>query len=219
MMKGLLIKDFKLLMGQKQFFLTVCGLAVLFSFVNGDPAFAMPYVAIMLCMFTISTISYDEYDNGGAFLFSLPITRKVYVTEKYLYGFLLCVISFLFTSIVSCLMMAVKKEWIAGGEFVSILVVSALFAVLMLGVMIPAQLKFGAEKSRMALLGIVMLFYIIIYVVVFLAERTGIDVERIFAAFSGMEQVVIVVAMCGTSAVITLISYIISLRIMEKKEF
>ena len=34
----------------------------------------------------MSSISYDEFDNGNAFLFSLPITRKDYVLEKYIFG-------------------------------------------------------------------------------------------------------------------------------------
>ncbi len=40
-------------------------------------------------LFTLSTISYDEFDNGNAFLFSLPITRAGYVVEKYCFALIL----------------------------------------------------------------------------------------------------------------------------------
>ena len=180
-MKGLLIKDWKLLMGQKQFFVTVCGLGFLFTFVNGDPTFAVPYVAMMLCMFSVGTISYDEYDNGGAFLFSLPITRKVYVAEKYVYGFGLCLISLIVTSVFAAIIMI--------------------------------------EKSRVALMGVVLGIYIIGYFGYMLLQRMGIDLELILAAFSGMTLAVVIAVLCGIGVVITIISYMISLKIMEKKEY
>lgn len=37
-------------------------------------------------LFTISTISYDEYQHGMTYLMTLPIKRKTYVTEKYLFA-------------------------------------------------------------------------------------------------------------------------------------
>lgn len=218
-MKGLLIKDWKLLMGQKQFFVTVCGLGFLFTFVNGDPTFAVPYVAMMLCMFSVGTISYDEYDNGGAFLFSLPITRKVYVAEKYVYGFGLCLLSLMVTSVFAAIIMIAKNSWMGTGEFVSILVVSMVISAIVLDVMIPAQLKFGAEKSRVALMGVVLGIYIIGYFGYMLLQRMGIDLELILAAFSGMTLAVGIAVLCGIGVVITMISYMISWKIMENKEY
>ena len=41
---------------------------------------------IVTAIFAITTISYDEFDNGLAFLMTLPVTRKQYVAEKYLLG-------------------------------------------------------------------------------------------------------------------------------------
>lgn len=59
----------------------------------------------MICsMFSLSTISYDEFDNGNAFLFSLPITRKGYVIEKYIFGIMLGVISLILSTIIACIL-------------------------------------------------------------------------------------------------------------------
>ena len=218
-MKGLLIKDLKLLMGQKQFFVTVCGLGFLFTFVNGDPTFAIPYVAMMLCMFSVGTISYDEYDNGGAYLFSLPITRKVYVAVKYVYGFGLCLVSIMVSAVFAAIVMIARNSWMGNGEFVSVLVVSLVLSAVVLDAMIPAQLKFGAEKSRVALMGFVLAIYIIGYFGYRLLESMGIDLEMVLAAFSGMTLAVVIAVLCGIGIVITMISYMISLKIMEKKEY
>ena len=78
-MKGLLIKDFKLLKNQKQFFLIIGLITFMFLVTNDSPYFTITYATMMFSMFTMSTISYDEYDNGAAYLFSLPISRKGYV--------------------------------------------------------------------------------------------------------------------------------------------
>ena len=85
-MKGLLIKDFKLLQGQKNFFITIIAIAGIMAIFMEDASFIIGYMTFVGSLFTLSTISYDEFDNGNAFLFSLPITRKDYILEKYGFG-------------------------------------------------------------------------------------------------------------------------------------
>ena len=81
-MKGLLIKDFRLLKGQVYFLLIVTGCVIVFM-INGSEAFGVAYVCSMVALLSLTTVSYDEYENGCAFLFTLPITKKDYVKEKY----------------------------------------------------------------------------------------------------------------------------------------
>lgn len=83
-MKGLLIKDFRLLKGQVYFLLIVTGCVIVFM-INGSEAFGVAYVCSMVALLSLTTVSYDEYENGCAFLFTLPITKKDYVKEKYLF--------------------------------------------------------------------------------------------------------------------------------------
>ena len=73
-MTALLVKDWKLLKGQRQFFMVIIGLAAFYAIFMNETAmsFVVTYIAIMMAMFTLSTISYDEYNNGAAFLFTLP---------------------------------------------------------------------------------------------------------------------------------------------------
>ena len=51
-MKGLLIKDFKLLKNQKQFFLTVSMMGIIFLVVSNNPDFVISYITIMISIFT-----------------------------------------------------------------------------------------------------------------------------------------------------------------------
>lgn len=94
-MKGLLIKDFKLMKGQKNFFLAIVSIALAMITLSPGTSFAIGFLGFVGSLFSLSSISYDEFDNGNAFLFSLPITRKEYVLEKYTFG-VLCGIASLF---------------------------------------------------------------------------------------------------------------------------
>ena len=69
-MKGLLIKDFRLLKGQVYFLLIVTGCVIVFM-INGSEAFGVAYVCSMVALLSLTTVSYDEYENGSAFLFTL----------------------------------------------------------------------------------------------------------------------------------------------------
>ena len=75
-MKGLMIKDAKLLKNQGKL------LAVMLVVVAGifatdvNAMFIVGYITIIFAMFTATTISYDEFDNCYLFLMTLPVTRK-----------------------------------------------------------------------------------------------------------------------------------------------
>ena len=62
-MKGLLIKDFMLLKNQKQFFGVIGGISILLLFTSKNPNFAIGYMTILFTLFTVNTITYDQYDK------------------------------------------------------------------------------------------------------------------------------------------------------------
>ena len=144
-MKGMLIKDFSLLKGQKQFFMIAIMFAFIFLFLTDMAGFGVSYLMVMFTIFTLSTIAYDEYDNGNAFLFTLPISRKRYVQEKYVF----CLV----ISAVVCLVdiaLILVMNYVKDGTDMEMLLVTLAAAcavgIVMMAVMIPLQLKFGSEK-------------------------------------------------------------------------
>ena len=92
-MKGLLIKDYKLMLGQKSFLGMAALMAVLYLIIYKDPIVAVVFITVMCTMFTVSTLSYDEYENGMAYLFTLPISRNIYVLEKYAFALVNCIVT------------------------------------------------------------------------------------------------------------------------------
>ena len=86
-MKGLIIKDFQLLFSNKRILYIVFAIA-LFSAMMGDGitlTYISSFVAVMLQVSALSTISYDNYQHGNTFLMTLPLRRKDYVIEKYIF--------------------------------------------------------------------------------------------------------------------------------------
>lgn len=91
-MKGLLVKDFRLMFQRKGFFCLLFLIAAI-MLMGSEANMVIAYLVMVCTMFLVSTVSYDEYDKCYAFLFTLPVDRKTYVIEKYLLGIILGMIS------------------------------------------------------------------------------------------------------------------------------
>ena len=79
-MRGLLEKDIRLLMHSKQTFVCFIALAVVLG-VAQKSTLMLGYLTFFISAILVSTLSYDEMDHGFAFLFTLPINRKIYVRD------------------------------------------------------------------------------------------------------------------------------------------
>lgn len=147
-MKGLLVKDFRLMKGQKNF-LVLLFIMIAFVFISGmDASFFMGYLPFLFMIAAMSTITYDEFDNGMAFLMVLPISRKLYVQEKYMFGGVLG-----FTGLASAFVLFLISEINKGSsmtftQYVLLFLCFLAFVILFLCLMIPIQLKFGSEKRK-----------------------------------------------------------------------
>ena len=82
-MKGLLIKDFRLMKVQKNFLTLITVIGVFMALFSENVSYTIGFISFIFSLFSISSISYAELDNGNDFLFSLPFTRKTYTIEKY----------------------------------------------------------------------------------------------------------------------------------------
>lgn len=211
-MTGMLIKDFKLLKGQKNFYLVFFLFAAFMVFTDMSPSFLVNYETMIFSMFTLSTVSYDEYDNGLSFLFTLPVTRKQYAAEKYLFGLLLGV-----TVWCATVFMCISATLIKGGEFLvrDWLEMAAVFPVVIFfqAVMLPLQLKFGAEKGRVvSLAGIGILFFLGFFL---LKGQKNIGGSL---SLLSLNDAGIAVILCFASIGVVFLSFLLSAVIMERKQ-
>lgn len=218
-MKGMLMKDFMLLKNQKQFFVVILVFAFMFFGMYDDTTFAFTYIVVLCTLFTISTISYDEYDNGMSYLFTLPISRKGYVKEKYVFGIIAIFIALVTSTVLDFVFQMVKNQKYSAQGLLIQICISLMVAMLMLAFSLPIQLKFGAEKSRIALLAVFGCIAAVGFVVVKLAESMNLDIGAIVAKLNGMSPQILVVGGILAGILLLAVSYLISLKIMMEKQF
>lgn len=151
-MKGLYIKDFKLMMNQKMFFIVIAAMAIFFAVTQTNIFFVISYATFIAAMFVISSISYDEFNNGNAFLFTLPVTRTGYVKEKYLFAATLATGAWLAATILSIAVVFIQGTEVIILEWFLTAAMILLVALMMVLIIIPVQLKFGQSKGNVAML-------------------------------------------------------------------
>lgn len=218
-MKALLIKDWKLLMSQKQFFLVTIVIVGAFLFTARNPAFVVSYATIMYTVFTISTISYDDYHNGMSFLMTLPVSRTDYVAEKYTFGILMGSGTSAVVMAAAAAVFKVRDTGLSAEELLLSVMTAMLVAVFFLAFTIPVQLKFGAEKGRMALMAVSMSFFVLGMGGAALAKRMGWKAGDLFEKVEEAPLGMVVCAMGAGCVCILLLSAVISLRVLKQREF
>lgn len=218
-MKGLLVKDFRLMKGQKNF-LVLLFIMIAFVFISGmDASFFMGYLPFLFMIAAMSTITYDEFDNGMAFLMVLPISRKLYVQEKYLFGGVLG-----FTGLASAFVLFLISEINKGSsmtftQYVLLFLCFLAFVILFLCLMIPIQLKFGSEKGRIVLFIIFFGIIGIVYLVSKITDKIPAQVIEVFRGIQKLPFGILAALAVGIYILALFISLKISLGIMEKKEW
>ena len=217
-MKGMLIKDVKLMKNQMMFFIAIIFMSIAFSAMWENPFFAIGYATSLVSIFTISTISYDDYENGMAYLFTLPISRREYVMEKYLFGVLSTFLALVAAAAIAFGIGAVQKIEFSMDEFVSVAAMSLVMASFILAFSLPVQLKFGAERSRVALLLVMGIAVLIGFLTVKATEAAGVNLEAVLDGLfqDSLARTFIILVLIGIALLV--ISYQVSVRIREKKE-
>lgn len=204
---------------QKMFFIVIAIMAVVFGYMMDTGSFIVGYGTFIISLFVISTISYDEFNNGFTFLFTLPVSRNDYVKEKYLFAFCLSGIACLVATLLSILF-----EMLKGNELLILESLLSSMAVLMAAlvlvmIIIPVQLKFGQNKGNIAVVLVVGIAFVIGYLIIKLFEFLNVDIANIINWFSQVGVTGTVLIAMVIVAIIGIVSYQISSRIMLKKEF
>lgn len=218
-MKGLFIKDLMLLKGQKQFLLTVSILVIVFLVAYDSPIFVMSYFTVVLSFFGMSTAAFDDMDNGMAFLMTLPVTRKKYLKEKYFFSAAVSVAAWGIALILMVATSLIRRIPLVPEEIYLLSLAAISVGMLLLTIGLPIQLKFGSEKSRIAsaiLFGVIFLFC---FFAGKLMAQTDIDWNSQLEKLLDINRGLLTVVFAIIWMILSLISYLISQNILEKKEF
>ena len=218
-MKGLLIKDLKLMKNQMWFFIMIIGISIACAASFKNPFFAMGYATSLISVFSVSTISYDEYDNGMPYLFTFPISRKMYVKEKYLYAVLTTIVALAAAVVISGGTAIIMDMQYLMSEWIGIISSSLFLVSLIIAVMLPVRMKFDAEKNKMAMLVAVGVIILAGVVLLKIADLLNIDLLAFFDGIIYESPVKMLLFVLVVGVVMIWISYMVSVKIMEKREF
>jgi ABC-2 type transport system permease protein len=218
-MKGLLVKDFKLICQQKNFFIILLIVTAGLLFINDDVIFPLGFLTFVVSLFSVSTISYDEFDNGNAFLFTLPITRRIYAAEKYCLALILGCGGWAVSVILSATASIIQEKPLTADFFFSAFMILPIM-IFINAITIPFQLKFGSDKGRIAIICSIGLLVVIGISVNNIAKYIfGIDILNMIDTLPPLSLSGLIAALMVFAAVVLLISLKISINILRKKEF
>lgn len=215
-MLGLLVKDLRIALTRKYALLIILVIALIMGTSMEGP-FIIGYVTMIALMLAVGTIIYDEMDNGYDFMMTMPLTRKTYVREKYLFCLLSALVAWLVGAILTCAAYIIRQNASALLEVIPISLVLIPVLFILPAVMIPLQLKLGAERSRIATYIIFGFIAGLIFMGKKLLDSSDLtpEIETTLNSISSVALIAII-AFC---LLVAFISYLCSVRIMMKKEF
>jgi len=210
-MKGLLIKDLICLKGTIKIYIAMILVFMVLGLViaSGDGGeegiwTVLGMISILAAILPFTSAILDEQAHWDKRALTLPLRRSTVVYSKYLLGGILI----LGAAVANlCIGLAAGTEL---RELLPGIWALVLFSLLMLSLIIPLLLRFGAEKGRFLMIFIAALLSGLFVTV---GSRIGIP---------GISQASLMrMLLLGSLAVaaIVLISVSISLRVYEKKEF
>ena len=217
-MAGLFDKDLRILLQRKQAIVIFLAIAVILGFSTGG-TFVVGYTTFCILILAVSTISYDEFDNGFSFLMTLPITRQSYVVEKYILCSICGVVAWIFSVVVCICENQYKQVTVVTEDLLMEAAIMLPIVLFIMDIMIPVQIKYGSEKSRIVLISVMGIVMIVGIGVKKAVEMLDLPLESLFEKLQSRTEVQVLVGSIIFIIVATLLSFAISYRIMNNKEF
>jgi ABC-type transport system involved in multi-copper enzyme maturation permease subunit len=195
------LKRFKSTMSMMLMLYAVIGLATgSFTFVSG-------MIIIMFTMMSITSFSVDETTHWDQYAVTLPISRRKLVWGKYLLSLILTGFGGLLSLILTTIIAFLQSQFVLSDTLLLTYVICVI-GLLMAAILFPLIYKFGAEKVRLMM----MLVFLIPFGVIMLLSYFGVAMSTDLIVLLLEISPFVLIAALG-------ISYMISCKIMEQKEF
>ena len=219
--RGLLEKDFRLFFRQGGNLFLVLVFVALFFILTGKTAaaFIAMYIPSVLAIYSGNTISYDENGHGYTYLFSLPVNKKIYVREKYIFSFIMTACGWCIGMICAGIMVLINPEEVFDLEMLAMELITFFVFQAIAGIMIAIRIRFEGEKGRIVLPIAILIIFAICYTIgSFVKVNLGLK-ESILHMIGGIGDFEIAIALIVLSLIICFASYRYSMSAMKKKEF
>ena len=211
-MKGLLLKDYIMLKSQWVMYLLLVILWLAVGFVNGSAAFFSGVMQMLAVMVPLTLAAYDEKNGWESFALTMPVLKRQMVSAR----FFMMLLVLLFVGLLT-----LAGTWILSRDLPESGIAVMLSLPVGLSVnclLLPILFRFGVEKGKFVFLGATAVFILS----GFLVGKLPIDglLVKLLDAFFYFEDVLLTAVMLWVGALLLLaISWLLSVRIYEKKEF
>ena len=219
--RGLLEKDFRLILRQGGNLFMVLALVAIFFTIMGKTGatFIAVYIPSVMAMYSGNTISYDENGHGYTYLFSLPVNKEMYVREKYFFSFIMTVCGWCIGVICAGIAALINLEEVLNLEMLAMEVITFFVLQAVAGIMIAIRLRFEGEKGRIVLPIAILIIFAICYTTGSIL-KTNLELkESILNVIGETGDLEIAIALIVLSLLVWYASYKYSMRVMRKKEF
>lgn len=209
-MKGLLLKDFYMANKYlRAFYILIAVFLVTSMFANNtQEVFLSVFPMVLSGASAITLLSYEEHSKWNIYSNVLPVSRKMLVSEKYLWVLISVIIMSILSTLAQLISMSINGNVVLSGALGDI----ALFMSLGLvgpSIMLPFIFKFGVEKGRIV-------YYIVVGVLCGGSTMAATGSGSIFNVQTSAHQIIIGIFI--VTVVVFAISWLISIKIYEKRE-
>lgn len=206
-MKGLLLKEFYMVMKYCRTFVMIIAVFIVISCVGNESAFFIIYPSIFAGMIPVTLISYDERDKWNIYSKTLPYSRSQLVSAKYAIGLIFEVVVFILSAVAQAIRMYTTGAFEVT-EYVSLMSSIFTIGIIAPAILLPFIFRLGSEKGRIV-------YYILIGMLAVLTTMMmGVDTPNIGNANLSWFPVI----GCVVAAILYAVSWRLSILFYRKCE-
>lgn len=175
-----------------------------------DVIYMLPLIGVISFL---STFSYDQFNNWDAYTSTLPNGRKNQIKSKYLTSVIIIITLTILSVLFSLLISEINQKPINIDQIITQTLVILLTSTITISLLFPVMIKYGAQNGRLIVFIIVILLALLSTLTTKIKEINILnDIEKIIENHT---HIIILL----TSLIVLIISYLISKKIYQNKEF
>ena len=172
---------------------------------------------MMISVFPQALMGEDEHIGWNRFCLTMPIKRSQYVSEKYLLT-LAFIVLFALLSSVGVIILMVKTTGFDIKDYLLVLSVILCVSLLMMSIDLPMVFRFGTKKGIMLFAGLFLLIFVA-GLALFLWASYNDAGRAFFRQVQEADHLVLALCILTGIAVIYTASWLLSIRLYQKREF
>ncbi|MCM1132615.1 MAG: ABC-2 transporter permease [Ruminococcus flavefaciens] len=207
-MKGLLLKEFIML--RKSWFAFTLLIAVFSAIAVWSGELQMLLIApLFVSIWLFSFLGMDEQSRWKQYSATLPYERSTFVSSKYLIMIILNAVSVVFITVCYLIASAVGKAEFSGSYLLMLIIFAVFIGLIYPTIILPLNYRFSTEKSRIILM-------------IINGAMGGVSVtlmQNVISSdiVSSIAKYIPLIILAVT-AVLFVLSWLLSIRIYEKKD-